>query len=315
MQTTFIGDIIKKKRFEMGVTQEQLCEGICEPITISRLENGKQTPSRNIVIAILERLGLPEDRYYGILNRREIELMALQDEINDYNARLAGMSEAEVSDIRKEVFDKQAELERMIDDGDLFSRQLLIVSKIMWRNTDHEYSSDEMIEKTTEAIRLTCHGFKIDSIGEGLYSKYEAKLINYLAHLYKKAGKTQEAMHIYEQLLEYMEAHSINASYARSFTTVICLNYALLLNNAGNYSEGLRIADTGRQICVEHGYYQSLSGLLSAMATAKYHLGDREESESLFMQSLYIFKAIGDRSHYESTRQNMEMLLGISVNI
>ncbi len=315
MQTTFIGDIIKKRRLEMGITQEQLCEGICEPITISRLENGKQTPSRNTVMAILERLGLPEDRYYGILNQREIELMALQDELNDYNARLAGMSEDEIRKIRNEVYEKQDALERIMDGGDLLSRQLLIVSKIMWKNTDQEYSVEEMIDKTTDAIRLTSHRFTINSIEEGLYSKYEAKLINYLAHLYRKAGKSQEAMHIYEQLLNYLEMHSAKANYAKSFTTIVCINYALLLNASGRYEEALKIADKGRKICVEHGYYQSLSGLLSAMATAKCHLGDKRESESLFMQALYIFKAIDDRSHYETTRQSMENLLGISVNI
>ena len=58
MQEMFIGEVIKQRRKELGLTQEQLCEGICEPITISRMENGKQTPSRNRVIALLQSRGL-----------------------------------------------------------------------------------------------------------------------------------------------------------------------------------------------------------------------------------------------------------------
>ena len=47
---------MKQRRLELGLTQEELCEGICEPITISRMENGRQTPSRNRINALLQRL-------------------------------------------------------------------------------------------------------------------------------------------------------------------------------------------------------------------------------------------------------------------
>lgn len=44
MKNFFLGEYIKQRRLDLGLTQEQLCEGICEPMTLSRLENGKQTP-------------------------------------------------------------------------------------------------------------------------------------------------------------------------------------------------------------------------------------------------------------------------------
>ena len=42
MKEIFLGEFIKQRRLELGLTQEQLCEGICEPMTISRIENGRQ---------------------------------------------------------------------------------------------------------------------------------------------------------------------------------------------------------------------------------------------------------------------------------
>jgi len=72
---------MKQRRLELGLTQEELCEGICEPITISRMENGRQTPSRNRINALLQRLGLPDDRYFALLSKREEEIAALQKEI------------------------------------------------------------------------------------------------------------------------------------------------------------------------------------------------------------------------------------------
>ena len=81
MQNFFLGDYIKQKRLDLGLTQEQLCDGICEPITLSRLENGKQTPSRNRINALLQRMGLPDDRYFALLSKNELEMEALQKEI------------------------------------------------------------------------------------------------------------------------------------------------------------------------------------------------------------------------------------------
>ena len=69
MKNVFLGEYVKQRRLDLGLTQEQLCYGICEPMTLSRLENGKQTPSRNRINALLQRLGLPDDRYFALLSK------------------------------------------------------------------------------------------------------------------------------------------------------------------------------------------------------------------------------------------------------
>ena len=75
MKNVFLGEYIKQRRLDLGLTQEQLCDGICEPMTLSRLENGKQTPSRNRINALLQRLGLPDDRYFALLSKNELEML------------------------------------------------------------------------------------------------------------------------------------------------------------------------------------------------------------------------------------------------
>ena len=63
MKEMFLGEYIKQERLKQKITQEQLCEGICDPITVSRMENGKQMPSYNRIRAFLQRLGLPDKRF------------------------------------------------------------------------------------------------------------------------------------------------------------------------------------------------------------------------------------------------------------
>ena len=54
MQNYKLGEYIRQRRLDLGLTQEQVCAGICESVTLSRVENGKQTPSRNRINAILQ---------------------------------------------------------------------------------------------------------------------------------------------------------------------------------------------------------------------------------------------------------------------
>lgn len=63
MRELLAGEIIKKRRIELGLTQEELCWGICDPVTISRIENLKQPPSRSTADALLQRLGVSDSRY------------------------------------------------------------------------------------------------------------------------------------------------------------------------------------------------------------------------------------------------------------
>ena len=37
-----LGDCIREQRERLGVTQEELCEGICSVPTLSKIENGRQ---------------------------------------------------------------------------------------------------------------------------------------------------------------------------------------------------------------------------------------------------------------------------------
>ena len=45
MKNVFLGEYIKQRRLDLGLTQEQLCDGICEPMTLSRLEMANRLPA------------------------------------------------------------------------------------------------------------------------------------------------------------------------------------------------------------------------------------------------------------------------------
>ena len=85
MNEVHIGKIIKQKRLELGYTQEKLCEGICEPMSISRIERGLQNPSKNMLDALSQRLGLPTERCFIFLSKNEQIISDLKIEITSCN--------------------------------------------------------------------------------------------------------------------------------------------------------------------------------------------------------------------------------------
>ncbi len=68
MKTTMLGDVIRQCREGKGITQENLCRGICSVSTLSRIENGQQYPTRNVLTLLVERMdedGILYDDYVG----------------------------------------------------------------------------------------------------------------------------------------------------------------------------------------------------------------------------------------------------------
>ena len=56
-----LGHIIKNRREELQLSQEDLADGICAVATLSRIENGERMPSKNHYEMLMQRLGYAEE--------------------------------------------------------------------------------------------------------------------------------------------------------------------------------------------------------------------------------------------------------------
>lgn len=311
MQEVFLGEVIKRRRLELGLTQEQLCEGICEPITISRLENGKQTPSRNRINALLERLDMPADRYFALLSKNELEIESLQKQITAYNIRFAQSYGEEKTAIRKQALQAHEELMSITDKDDMLSRQIIIRSKVILGKEDGPYGLNEQKDMLLEAIRVTCPSFDLDEISNGLYTTDEIKIINQLALVYVYAGEHMAAIEILAQLYKYIKKHFHNMPTTRAHLNMVAFNYATELDAVGQYKKAIEIAEEGQRACLDYGHYLSMPGLLEVMAESYYHLGEHDKSSDLYYQAYYFCKVIGDHNNLTVIRNEALDYLGI----
>ena len=82
-----IGQIIKVRREMFGMTQEQLCDGICSVKSLRRLELGKSDMQMENLKKLLNRLGLPGQMQWSRIITSNPEAIRLAEESESYQNR------------------------------------------------------------------------------------------------------------------------------------------------------------------------------------------------------------------------------------
>ena len=304
MQNFFLGDYIKQKRLDLGLTQEQLCDGICEPMTLSRLENGKQTPGRNRINALLQRMGLPDDRYFALLSKNELEMEALQKEIVACN----------VTERVAEGFEKLAQFEALAAPDDQIAQQFILSSKVLLGRLDGRYMPREQIDMLMQAIRLTVPRFDLENIESFLYTKDEITIINQIGLAYSDDGQNKKAAEIYYQLLRYVRKHFKETITLIGALPLVLYNYARVLDLCGRYEEGAELAQECRKACIQYGHYQELPRCLEIEAECRHFMGDEKISKELYYQSYYLCKVVEYQVGLEIVKKEAKEYLNLTLS-
>lgn len=307
MKQIHIGQIIRQRRIELNMTQEELCAGICETATMSRIENGKQTPTPGKLKALLSRLGLPSEKYYAMMSENELEIERLKNEIIDCNTR--GLCQEGLEKIQK--------LLTLTDDSDFITHQFILRSKVLLGKEENgsivPYSMEEKLELLFRAIKITVPAFDIDEIGRQWYSLDEIKIINQIGVVYGDNQQERKALDIYYQLMKYVKKrHFINSDTVPT-AVLIAYNYSLYLSFQKHYEEAIEIAEWGWNKDIEWRRSTSLEGLLYVLAESNYRLGNIDESKHFYMQSYYACTLMKNPVSEEIIKGNIEEYYGIKL--
>lgn len=306
---------MKKRRLELGLTQEQLCNGICEPVTISRLENGKQTPSRRNLNALLGRLSMPTDRYYALLSNREKEVERIWHLITSYNVKFTQASAENRNQIRNDCLALHAQLRKIADDHDVLIQQHLLRSVLLLGKDDGPYSFEEQVELLQSAIHLTLPNFNLHEIYSGLYSIDEIKLINQLATVYMTSGHHWEAIEILSQLYRYIKQNFSNATLTRAAVGMVAYNYANELYTIEQYQRAIDLIKEAIDLVINCASTQALPELVGLSAECYHFLGDDQKSLELFYESFYLMKVLKKDRNCKNLVEDAKKLLGIDISL
>lgn len=72
MRSNSLGEIIRSLRKQAGLSQEELADGICSPVSISRIENGTQMPSGNVLDETMEAIRMGEELLAALKKHKSV---------------------------------------------------------------------------------------------------------------------------------------------------------------------------------------------------------------------------------------------------
>ncbi len=303
MRVKYLGEVVREQRKLLGVPQELVCEGLCTAMTLSRFESGRQTPSRDCVVAILQRLGLPDDRYYAQLTKTETRLLHLKKEVLAYCSQFEQTVGEERQCASAKALEKLRTLEHCIREDDHINQQFVLRIKVSLET----YSPQKQMEMLMEAIRLTSPWFDIDEFSDRLYSTDEIVIISKIALRYSLCKQRRKAIDIYGQLLKLI----LKRTPDHSHLPLTAYNYALQLALENRFEEAQEISKLGRRVCIKQKHYYLLPKFLHIEAKCHYLMGKIDESVELFRSAYYVYGATMDTKNQESLKTYAEELFDL----
>lgn len=311
MRELFVGEAIRRKREALGLTQEELCEGICDITTLSRVENGKAMPSYNNIKALLQRLGVPDNRYYALLSKHELVVENAINELRTCEIRYSRADAGEKEHERLRALEQLRRLEEAADPDDHVAQQCILSCRALLGTESSPYSPEERLSKQLEALRLTVPKFDLNKIDRYRYSMDECQIINQIARTYSQLGKERMALSIYKRLLDYVQKNDQELSHYTGHFVLIAYNYAITLGKCKYYAKAIKIAEEGRRLCVDRGHYQFLPGFLAILGETYYLLGESKKCRELCLQAHYLYQAINNKRDLRIVDADLKERFGI----
>lgn len=308
MNHFMIGDYIRTQREAKGINQDDLCRGICNRSTLSRIERGRQEPSYYTLKVLLQRLGIPEERFQILMGPQEFEIEELQQEIVADNVKHDFSSALKKIERLETLF--QAEQQPVLQQFVLRVRALAGYEKD-GQHFDYDYSTQR--EMLTHALELTCAGINLKNMGRFLLGEDEAKIINQIAITYSEEGNRRQAIEIYRQLIRYVQSHFAGCEIGQIMLPLTAYNYSKILGLEHKYKEAIEVAELGRQCCVKYNKCRMLGGLLLNIACCLHEMGEDERSWELLIDSYYVNKAMERTKSCETVKQYAKENLRIEI--
>lgn len=187
-----IGETIRVRRKMLGMTQEQLAEGLCSVKTLNRIENGKAKTQMPIIEDIFDRLGMARDY-------RSAEIITDSDDAYELLLKIAQASRRMEN---RKVMELLDDLEKMVDIGIYRNKVFIERLRIVINYMEGQYTEKTAEEKLR--LLLTKEGkFDFEKLdGRIILTRTElACLLNYC-----RISKTNQQ--IYNILLKEIEKYS-----------------------------------------------------------------------------------------------------------
>ena len=225
-------DVLRTRRAMFGLTQEQLCEGICSVKSLRRAEKGQTDMQRETLKKLLNRLGLSGQMQWSRLITSDREVIRMAEELADY-----------INDRKFSVASKQLEsLKSRIDLDIPQNKQYFLEKQALLEFEQGKVTREEFVKMEKEALEcMLC--------AENLYRKENVYLtereIICISNSWKgmEGKQKRESINLILRLYDY---YALNNGLSQAISVYEIVTEAAV-NELGNNGEHVRAEEIDRK--------------------------------------------------------------------
>jgi transcriptional regulator with XRE-family HTH domain len=210
-------EMLRDIRKNQGISQGEVQS--CTQGSLSRIENGKQAPSKRHVMEIAEELGVNKSYYISRVQSEDYDLYELCHWVNQAIFRQEWERE-------RIMLDK---LEALLDMSIPINRQYIEACRIGENMHKSRMKYEEDLEYLEKILRYTMPDYQKDKLR--VPSREEFVILNMIVRLMKKTGKLQEGLQLRENMLKTFQKSRVEEEYHKNSMLLLYLSYGEMLES------------------------------------------------------------------------------------
>ncbi|MBO6219846.1 MAG: helix-turn-helix transcriptional regulator [Treponema sp.] len=293
-----VGQAIKCCRERKNISQPILCDGICSVGTLSRIENGQQNPSANVMEALLERLGLPIGLYNVPVTEVRFQRAVLEQKITHI---LAGLG--------KDISALLNEYANLPEPMDKFEQQFHLQMTGIQNYLKHS-APEEILPYYIQALKITFPEYDLEKLPkEKYFTSFELIILNNIALEEHRLGKKDEAEKILLFLKEYYESGKIDDASMEKEYPIVLANLSNWMEATGRFEEEYEISKTGLEFCIRRGKLSVLEVMAFNIGYSLIQLGRKDEGIKYIDQAFSLMELKGQKERLQKGLEYVQKII------
>ncbi len=247
MKSSFQGEfiitneLVRDLREANRFSQEYLCENICAQETLSKIENGKRSPHKRNLYKLLKKMGMDRENYYGFIEADKYELY---EKVREYNRCFSKGRLKEAKNLLDEI-EKELDMTRPVN------RQFIGRGRIFEQTSQNKISREDANKQLKEVLYLTMPPMESDKMIYRVPFRTEYLIWNHIAVNLRKDGKIEDALHIYEELINCYKRSKVDMRFHAVPGMSLYINYAGFLEVHNELDKAEDIGKEGLRHCLK----------------------------------------------------------------
>jgi len=299
-----MGNLIYEIRCDEGLTQANLCDGLCAVSTLSKIESRAYPLDKVYLLeALMQRLGRYIDHYfYTFPTREDFRNKQTRDEVN---ALLVARKYTEAEELLETL-----EAQESFTDGHNINKQFVAKARASIYSGVNGYDETHM-EMLRNALNITRKKeFDIKQVANTRLTYYDITIINQIANNLCENQKMREGLRLFEDLIESMDRYYVDEYEKMRTYTMVLNNYAICLWRANRYVESLEFATTASELDAKHSDMRTLPSRFINIACSMLSLGDKENCLPYFALAYYGSVLVGRQGSASVIASHIKEQLG-----